>query len=78
MILELSGTILEACWMISGTFFCPRCACCGSQHLALFWSFLGRSGLHSSRSSQNGRDRFHSIILMKPRFFLTHELANIS
>ena len=42
---ELWGVILELS------------ACCGSQHLALFWSFLGRSGLHRSRSSQNGRDR---------------------
>ena len=43
--------------MMFETFFCPCCACCGSQHLALFWSFLGRSGVHRSRSSQNGRDR---------------------
>ena len=44
------------------TLFFPCCACCGSQHLALFRSFLGRSGLHRSRSSQNGSDRFHSKI----------------
>ena len=35
--------ILEMC-------FFPCSACCGRQHLALFWSFLGRSGLHRSRS----------------------------
>ena len=65
--------------MIFEPFFFPCCACCGSQHLALFWSFLGRCGLHRSRSSQNGRDRFHSIITNEIAVFsLTRELANSS
>ena len=64
---------------MSETFFFPCCACCGSQHLALFWSFLGRSGLHRSRSSQNGRDRSRLVNTNEiATFSLTRELANIS
>ena len=65
--------------MIVEPFFFPCCACCGSQHLALFWSFLGRSGLHRSRSSQNGRDRSRLVNTNEiATFSLTRELANIS
>ena len=65
--------------MIVEPFFFPCCACCGSQHLALFWSFLGRSGLHRSRSAQNGRDRRRLVNTNeKATFYLTRELANIS
>ena len=79
MILELSGTIWKHFGMIIEPFFCPCCACCGSQHLALFWSFLGRSGVHRSRSSQNGRDRSRLVNTNEiATFSLTRELANIS
>ena len=71
------------CWehfgMILKLFFFPCCACCGSRHLALFWSFLRRSGLHRSRSSQNGRDRSRLVNTNEiATFSLTRELANIS
>ena len=60
-------------------FFCPCCACCGSQHLALFWSFLGCYGVHRSQSSQNGRDRSRLVNTNEIAIFsLTRELANIS
>ena len=83
---ELWGVILESrgrCWkhfgMIFEPFFFPCCACCGSQHLALFWSFLGRSGVHRSQSSQNGRDRSRLVNTNEiATFSLTRELANIS
>ena len=79
VILELSGTILETFWDDIRGLFLPCCACCGSQHLALFWSFLGRSGLHRSRSSQNGRDRSRIVNTNDiEAFYLTRELANIS
>ena len=65
--------------MIIEPFFCPCCACCGSQHLALFWSFLGRFGLHRLRSSRNGRDRSRLVNTNEiATFSLTRELANIS
>ena len=61
------------------SFFFPSCACCVSQDLALLWSFLGRSGLHRSRSSQNGRDRSRLVNTNEiATFSLTRELANIS
>ena len=65
--------------MMLKLFFFPCCACCGSQHLALFWSFLGRYGVHRSRSLQNGRDRSRLVNTNEiATFSLTRELANIS
>ena len=79
---ELSGTMLEAFWGDVKARFLSllrHCACCGSQHLALFWSFLGRSGVHRSRSSQNGRDRSRLVNTNEiAACYLTRELANIS
>ena len=50
-----------------------------SQGVALFWSFLGRSGVHRSQSSQNGRDRSRIVNTNEiGTFSLTRELANIS
>ena len=64
MILELSGTMLEAFW---------------DDFRALFRSFLGRSGLHRSRSLQNGRDRSRLVNTNEiATCSLTRELANIS
>ena len=78
-LLELLGLFWKHFGMIQETFFFPCCACCGSQHLALFWSFLGRAGVHRSRSSQNGRDRSRLVNTNEiATFSLTHELANIS
>ena len=66
---ELFGSSGESFWNSRGrfwkhfgvifeTFFFPCCACRGSQHLALLWSFLGRSGAHRS---QIGRDRSRRV-----------------
>ena len=73
------GRFWEHFGIILKPFFFHCCACCGSQHLALFWSFLGRSGLHRSRSSQNDRDRSRLVNTNEiATFSLTRELANSS
>ena len=76
---ELSGTMLEAFWADVRALFLFLLRVLWKPVSALFRSFLGHSGLHRSRSSQNGRDRFHSrIIDAFVTFSLKRELATIS
>ena len=79
VILELLGTIWEAFWDDVRDHFLSLLRVLWKPASVLFWSFLGRSGLHRSRSLQNGRGRSRLVDTNEiVTCSLARELANIS